>query len=291
MQRKNSSTKNQKITAKFGGSSLANAKCTLKVRDIILADANRKFIVVSAPGKDKHNEIKVTDMLYGVAACISRGIEWKFVWGKVARRYSSIIDDLKLSQKLKKLLQEVEDSIKKNPRKDFVVSRGEYIEAKIMTELLKVSGHRASFVDAVNIIFFDKSGVVSYDKTRKAIKKSCKGSGFFIIPGFYGIDTNRKVKTFSRGGSDVTGAIVAAAMETPVYENWTDVSGFYTADPNKVKTAQQIKNMTYKEAQALSLSGAHILHKKTVIYLLKGKITLVIKNTFRSSHHGTTIGN
>lgn len=289
----NMSTRNSKkeikITAKFGGSSLANAERILNVKNIILADAGRRFVVVSAPGKDNTSDEKVTDMLYKIARLISLKKSWGSEWEKVVFRFSNIISSLGLESRLSSLLPDVLNSIKKNPYTDFVVSRGEYMQARIITELLNSFRKKAYFIDASNVIFFNSNNLLDYEKTVKVIRKKCAGKGYFIIPGFYGKTVRGEIKTFTRGGSDITGALVACAMHTPLYENWTDVSGFFTADPRIVKGARTIKEMTYREARALSYAGATVLHEETMGHLIKEGISLVVRNTNEPAFPGTYI--
>lgn len=287
------STKNSKkeikITAKFGGSSLANAKRILNVKDIILADPGRRFVVVSAPGKDNSYLEKVTDMLYKIAKLSSAKSSFEKEWEKVAFRFSHIISSLGLENKLNSLLPDVLSSIKKNQYTDFIVSRGEYMQARIVAELLNSFKKKAHFIDASDIIFFNSNNLLDYERTIKAIRKKCIGRDYYIIPGFYGKRMDGKIKTFTRGGSDITGALVACALHAPLYENWTDVSGFYTADPRIVKEAKTIKEMSYREARALSYAGATVLHEETMAHLIKENISLVVRNTNEPKFPGTII--
>ena len=286
-EKKDSPNKKISITAKFGGSSLSNAKRILNVKDIILADSNRKFIVVSAPGKDDSHTIKVTDSLYALSDLVSKKLFWESAWKTIASRFYSLISELGLERELKNLLEEVEDSIKNNLYTDFIVSRGEYLSARIMAEVLKKNNPYARFIDSRELIFFNSSGALDYARTCRAIRKKCNAKGMFVIPGFYGTMKN-KIKIFSRGGSDITGALVACALHT-FYENWTDVSGFYTADPRKVPEARPIKQMTYREARALSYAGAAVLHEETAMHLVKEGISMAIRNTNKPDHPGTLI--
>jgi aspartate kinase len=277
------------ITAKFGGSSLSNKERILNVKDIILSNPRRRFVVVSAPGKDEQFTEKITDTLYKIAKLVSVKASFEKEWRKIVSRFSNIISSLGLESRLGNLLPEVLISIKINPYTDFIVSRGEYMQAKILAELLKSLGKNAFFIDAGDMIFFDSKGFLDYEKTQKAVNKKCSAKGIFIIPGFYGKTESGKIKTFTRGGSDITGALVACALKTPLYENWTDVSGFFTADPRIVKEAKTIKEMTYREARALSYAGATVLHEETVGHLIKGGITLVVRNTHHPKDPGTFI--
>lgn len=283
------SKKEIKITAKFGGSSLANGERVLNVKNIILSDRRRRFIVVSAPGKDEQSSQKITDILYEIAKLVSLKKSFEKEWNKIVLRFSNIISSLGLESHLSSLLGEVLSSIKKNSYTDFIVSRGEYMQARIMAELLKSLGHKANFIDAADIIIFNSKGFLDFEKTQKAVSKKCSLKEIYIIPGFYGKTTNGRIKTFTRGGSDITGALVACALNTPLYENWTDVSGFFTADPRIVKEAKTIKEMTYREARALSYAGAAVLHEETVGHLIKGGITLVVRNTNDPKDSGTFI--
>jgi len=277
------------VTAKFGGTSLATASQCIKVKDIILSSPLRKYIVVSAPGKAHAGDEKITDILINISNSIKENKDWKILWEKVTNRFLNIVSELGLSLSFENTLTEVETAIQLNPYHDYIVSRGEYLQAKVMTALFKTLGHSAEFIDAADCIFFNASGAIDYKRTSKAIQKSCNSKSYFIFPGFYGTDVHGKVRAFSRGGSDITGALVACALNTTVYENWTDVSGFYTADPRNVPNAHSIREMTYQEARALSYAGATVLHQETVAYLVKNGISVNIRNTNIPTDAGTAI--
>lgn len=282
-------TLTQNVTAKFGGTSLATAIQCLKVKDIILGSSVRKYIVVSAPGKAHLSDKKVTDILIHIHANIKAGKDWKDLWTKVITRFSNIIDGLGLTASFEMVFDDMESAINANPYYEYIVSRGEYLQAKIMTALLNDLGHNAIFIDAADCIAFNTSGAIDYSKTCKLVKGRYVPDAYLIFPGFYGTDPSGRIRIFSRGGSDITGALIACALNSAVYENWTDVSGFYTANPLDVPNARSIKEMTYQEARALSYAGASVLHQETVSYLVKNGISINIRNTNMPADTGTTI--
>ncbi|HAS78708.1 MAG TPA: aspartate kinase, partial [Ruminococcus sp.] len=211
---------------KFGGSSLADAGQFRKVAEIIKADPKRKYVVPSAPGKRFSNDIKVTDMLYSCYEISSKNGDISGQFSKIRDRYNGIIDDLGIDLSLDGEFAEIEQCLRGKAGRDYAASRGEYLNGIILAAYLGYD-----FIDAADVIFFDDNGTFMLDKTIDALRKRLADSENAVIPGFYGISLNGTIKTFSRGGSDVTGSIVARAVKAEIYENWTDVSGFLIADP------------------------------------------------------------
>lgn len=269
---------------KFGGTSMAGANVMTNVKDIIDLDKDRKFVVVSAPGKRFSKDIKVTDLLYAcfdeVVAC--GNCDQSFA--KIEERFLSIIKELGLDFDMASVLAETKRRIEEEKNADFTASRGEYLSARVMALLLN-----AKFIDCEDVVFFNEKGKLDGDKTYKAIAEAVKGCDKAVFPGFYGKGANGKVKTFSRGGSDITGAIVARAVNASVYENWTDVSGFLACDPRIVDSPKRIKTLSYKELRELSYMGANVLHSDSIFPVRKANIPIVIKNTFRPEDEGTAI--
>ena len=269
---------------KFGGSSLADANQFRKVADIIKADPERKFVVPSAPGKRYSDDIKVTDMLYSCYELSASGKSISEQFEKIKERYNGIISDLGIELSLQKEFDEIEYCLKAKSGRDYAASRGEYLNGIILANYLGFE-----FVDAAEVIFFDDNGAFMLDKTIEAIRERVKDLEHVVIPGFYGITLNGTIKTFSRGGSDVTGSIVARAVRAKIYENWTDVSGFLVADPRIVDNAKVIKTITYKELRELSYMGATVLHEDAIFPVRTAGIPINIRNTNDPSAEGTMI--
>lgn len=269
---------------KFGGSSLADANQFRKVADIIKADPERKFVVPSAPGKRYSDDIKVTDMLYSCYELSASGKSISEQFEKIKERYNGIISDLGIELSLQKEFDEIEYCLKAKSGRDYAASRGEYLNGIILANYLGFE-----FVDAAEVIFFDDNGAFMLDKTIEAIRERVKDLENVVIPGFYGITLNGTIKTFSRGGSDVTGSIVARAVRAKIYENWTDVSGFLVADPRIVDNAKVIKTITYKELRELSYMGATVLHEDAIFPVRTAGIPINIRNTNDPSAEGTMI--
>lgn len=269
---------------KFGGSSLADAKQFHKVREIIEADEKRKFVVVSAPGKRYKDDIKVTDLLLNCfeKAKAKQSIEEDF--SKIEQRFNDIIKDLKLDYSLQKDFDYIKLSIENHAGRDYIASRGEYLNAKIMAKFLN-----RSFIDAADGVFFNDDGSFNSEKTNKAMKALLLNEETAVIPGFYGSMPNGSIKTFSRGGSDITGSVVARAVEADLYENWTDVSGMLMADPNIVENPQPIKEITYRELRELSYMGATVMHEDAIFPVRIARIPINIRNTNRPQDDGTMI--
>ena len=269
---------------KFGGTSMADGNVINSVKKIIESDPCRKYIVVSAPGKRYSGDTKVTDLLYASFEELSVSGTCKNKFSAVRGRFASIVKELNLQFEINRLLDETQTEIDKQKNEDFTASRGEYLCARIVAEVLG-----AKFIDAKDVIFFKENGTLDGEKTYKAVGESVRGVNLAVFPGFYGSDTNGKVKTFSRGGSDITGAIIARAVNASVYENWTDVSGFLACDPKIVHNPKNIKSISYKELRELSYMGANVLHSDSIFPVRKANIPIQIKNTFRPEDEGTSI--
>ena len=273
-----------KKVVKFGGSSLASAKQFEKVGAIIKADEERKFVVPSAPGKRDSNDTKVTDMLYATYAYAEKGNDFTKALKAIEARYQEIIDGLGLSLSLKDEFAKIAENFKNKAGSDYAASRGEYLNGIIMANYL---GYE--FIDAAEEIFFDNDGNFLADKTDEILSARLENVERAVIPGFYGSKENGVVKTFSRGGSDVTGSIVAKAVRADVYENWTDVSGFLIADPRIVEKPKAIDTITYKELRELAYMGATVLHEDAIFPVRKAGIPINIKNTNAPKDPGTWI--
>ncbi|MDE7086707.1 MAG: aspartate kinase [Clostridia bacterium] len=269
---------------KFGGTSMADGIAMQAVKKIIESEECRKYVVVSAPGKRFNGDIKVTDLLYACYDEIEEKGSCKAAFAKVRARFESIVKELNINMDIASVLDETEKRLDEEKSKDFTASRGEYLSARIMATLLG-----AKFIDSEDVVFFKENGQLDDDKTYKAISAAVKGAAKAVFPGFYGKDVKGKVKTFSRGGSDISGAIVARAVNASVYENWTDVSGFLACDPRIVDSPKRIKNLSYKELRELSYMGANVLHSESIFPVRKANIPIVIKNTFRPEDEGTAI--
>ena len=268
--------------AKFGGSSLADAIQLKKVKDIIFADEARKYIVVSAPGKGVNNNHKVTDLLAMCHQLSDHDLNFNEVYKIIEDVYKNIVDDLSLGIDIDTILANVKEEIASGASYDFVVSRGEFMSAQVLASFIGYD-----FVDAKDLIVFT-DGVLDLARSEENIKNTLSKHEKAVIPGFYGQE-NGKVKTFSRGGSDVTGSVIAAAMDAEMYENFTDVSGFLVADPRIVKNPAPIGAITYKELRELSYMGANVLHEEAIFPLRDKNIPINIKNTNAPDKAGTLI--
>jgi len=269
--------------AKFGGSSMADAVQYRKVRDIILADPGRRVVIVSAAGKSAAENHKITDLLYLCHAHIRYGMDCTPVFDMIKNRYLQIVTDLGLSIDLEPEFAELKQRLdKKKITEDELVSRGEYFSAKLMAACLGFD-----FVDAADWVVFKMDGTVDQEVSYEKLKALVHGG--VVIPGFYGVMPDGAIKTFTRGGSDITGALAAAALDADVYENWTDVSGILMADPRIVDDPQPIKEVTYDELRELSYSGAQVLHELTIFPVREKGIPLNIRNTNAPEDPGTMI--
>ena len=272
------------IVTKFGGSSLADASQFRKVKDIILSNGGRKIVVPSAPGKRNPKDFKVTDLLYLCHAHIESSIPLDDVFNLISNRYKDIVSDLNLDLDIDYYLDKIKSDLENGASKDYAASRGEYLNGIILANYLDFE-----FIDAKDVILFNKYGCIDTDATYKALKKVLIDGKKAVIPGFYGSDPTGNIITFSRGGSDVTGALVAASINADLYENWTDVSGFLMADPRIVKNPMQIRKITYRELRELSYMGASVLHEESIFPVRNAGITINIKNTNIPTDPGTLI--
>ena len=273
-----------KKVVKFGGSSLANAKQFKKVADIIKADKSRRYVVPSAPGKRNDKDEKVTDMLYACYDAVAEGRSYKKILDKIKERYNEIIDGLDLNLNLDHEFDKIEENFLAKAGRDYAASRGEYLNGIVMANYL---GYE--FIDAAEVIFFDDNGNFEADTTDKELSERLEHVERAVIPGFYGSRHDGTVKTFSRGGSDVTGSIVAKAIHADMYENWTDVSGFLIADPRIIKNPKAIDVITYRELRELSYMGATVLHEDAIFPVRREGIPINIRNTNAPEDKGTLI--
>ncbi len=273
-----------KKIVKFGGSSLADARQFEKVGKIIRSDSNRRYVVPSAPGKRFEGDTKVTDMLLEAHRIATEGGDLHRQLMDIQARYQEIIDQLKLTISLDEDFEGIERTLKEDPSLDFAASRGEHLNGKLMANYLGYD-----FIEPAENIFFDQDGLLDMDKTEKALGKTLEAVERAVIPGFYGCGFDGKVKTFSRGGSDVTGSIVAAVAGVDVYENWTDVSGFMVADPRIIHNPVSIDTLTYRELRELSYMGASVLHEDAIFPVRSKGIPINIKNTNAPDAEGTWI--
>lgn len=273
-----------KKVVKFGGSSLASAKQFKKVGDIIRGDKSRRFVIPSAPGKRNDKDEKVTDMLYQCYHAAAEGKSYKKILEKIQERYNEIIEGLGLNLNLDYEFAVIEENFLKKAGQDYAASRGEYLNGMIMAEYL---GYE--FIDAAEVIFFDNNGNFEPEITDKELGERLEHVERAVIPGFYGSKEDGTIKTFSRGGSDVTGSIVAKAIHADLYENWTDVSGFLVADPRIIKNPEVIETITYRELRELAYMGASVLHEDAIFPVRKEGIPINIRNTNKPEDKGTLI--
>ena len=273
-----------KKVVKFGGSSLASAKQFKKVKAIITADKTRCFVVPSAPGKRNSNDIKVTDLLYQCYEAASTGQSYKKILEQIQNRFNEIIDGLGLDLNLDFEFKKIEENFLDKAGRCYAASRGEYLNGIIMSHYLGFP-----FVDAADVICFDEHGNFLAEETNETLKAHLESMKHAVIPGFYGAKPDGTIVTFSRGGSDVTGSLVARALLADMYENWTDVSGFLVADPRIVKDPAQIGTITYRELRELSYMGAGVLHEDAIFPVRKEGIPINIKNTNAPEDPGTMI--
>ena len=274
----------KKIVTKFGGSSLADAGQFAKVKRILALDPARRYVVPSAPGRRFKEDEKVTDLLYRCHELAARGEDYQETFDKIAARYMDIAEELGLSLDLGAVLDEVDDRIGAGASADWCASRGEYLGGMLLADYL---GWR--FFDPAKGILFDETGRFDAERTQVVLSEALADGEPTVVPGFFGSKPNGEVHTFSRGGSDVTGAIVARAVGADMYENWTDVSGFLMADPRVVENPREIRSITYKELRELSYMGASVLHEDAMFPVHKAGIPTNIRNTNLPEHPGTLI--
>lgn len=283
-----------KKVVKFGGTSLANATQIKKVANILNADKDRNIIIVSAPGKRDSGDTKITDLLISLYEKINNEKEVNSIFSTIKDRYVKIIEELNIDNSFKSEFIEELDKIleisKTKQTKDFLASRGEYLNAKIIAKFLD-----AHFLDAQNLIIFKSNKKLNYELTYENLKREIENlikvdsSKKIVIPGFYGSFENGEIVTFSRGGSDITGSLVARAISASLYENWTDVSGVLFTDPRIVKNPSPIEYITYTELRELSYMGASVLHEDAIHPVSKIGIPINILNTNSPSDKGTMI--
>ena len=270
--------------AKFGGSSLSDGAQFAKVKNIIEQDSDRRVVVVSAPGRRSSDDNKVTDLLYLVKAHIKYDVSYDSIFEMIEQRYMDIRSECDLSLDLDQEFEIIRSKLDKNISMDYLASRGEFLNAKLMAEYL---GYQ--FVDSADLISFKYNGDVDMEKTEQNFKEIFDVYNKIVIPGFYGSLPNGDIKVFSRGGSDVSGAIAAASLDADVYENWTDVSGILMVDPRIVENPKSIARVTYAELRELSYMGAAVLHEDTVFPVRAKDIPLNIRNTNEPDNPGTII--
>ena len=273
-----------KKVVKFGGSSLASAEQFKKVGNIIRAEESRRYVVPSAPGKRFSADTKVTDMLYGCYAAAENGEDFTEKLAAIKDRYQEIIDGLGLKFSLDEDFEVIRKNFSEKAGSNYAASRGEFLNGKIMAAYLGFE-----FIDATEVVRFDENGDFQSEITNEIMSARLEKAKNAVIPGFYGATEEGRVVTFSRGGSDITGSLVARAVNADLYENWTDVSGFLIADPRIVKGSKSIETITYKELRELSYMGASVLHEDAIFPVRRAGIPINIRNTNRPEDPGTMI--
>ncbi|MBQ3403365.1 MAG: aspartate kinase [Synergistaceae bacterium] len=273
-----------KKVVKFGGSSLADAGQFMKAGAIVRSDESRVYVVPSAPGKRNSSDIKITDLLYECYELAVKGQNFYEPFLAVKDRYNEIIQGLSLNLSLSEAFDAIEDKLLHDPEKDYTASRGEYLNGLIMAEYLG-----CEFIDAADVIFFDASGSFDAGMTYPVLSARLEEAGRAVVPGFYGLGKDGKIRTFSRGGSDITGSIVASACKAGVYENWTDVSGLLMADPHIIPGPALISSITYRELRELAYMGASVMHEDAIFPVKNAGIPINIRNTNSPQDPGTWI--
>ena len=269
--------------AKFGGTSLADASAFRRVMDIVLSDPSRRYVVPSAPGKRFSDDVKITDMLYQCYKLAQRKESYIEVFDKIAERFLGIVRDLGLDFDISPMLDETCQMIA-SASPDYAASRGEYFSGLILSRLLGWD-----FIDPADVFKFDRQGHFASEWSNQLLAERLEKHERAVVPGFYGSLPNGEIKTFSRGGSDISGAVVARAASADLYENWTDVSGFLMADPRIIENPKPIDRLTYRELRELSYMGATVLHEDSIFPVRKAGIPTNIRNTFHPEHPGTMI--
>ncbi len=269
---------------KFGGSSLATAEQFEKVGEIIRSDPDRRYVVPSAPGKRFDGDMKVTDLLYACYDLAEAGKSFERPMREIRERFEAIADGIGVKLPLEDEFALIEESLSTKPDRDYTASRGEYLNGKIMAAYLDFE-----FVDAADVIRFDENGEFDADVTKQLMEDRAAELPNAVIPGFYGSHEDGRIQTFSRGGSDVTGSIVAWALKADLYENWTDVSGFLVSDPRIVEDPEIVDMITYRELRELSYMGATVLHEEAIFPVRKAGIPINIRNTNHPEEPGTMI--
>lgn len=273
----------QKVV-KFGGSSLANASQFKKVKNIVESDSSRNIVVVSALGKRTKEDHKITDLLYLTAAHLKYNVDAMSVFNIVKERYYEVKKELELDVDLDEEFKKIESNFSKNIDEEYLVSRGEFLAAKLMANYL---GYQ--FVDAQDVIAFNYDGTVNDKLINEKVKEVLTKNKKIVVPGFYGAYPDGNIHLLSRGGSDVTGSILARSSAADIYENWTDVSGFLVTDPRIVNNPKQIKEISYEELRELSYMGANVLHEDTIFPVQELEIPINIRNTNKPNDEGTII--
>ncbi|MBR6826509.1 MAG: aspartate kinase [Oscillospiraceae bacterium] len=268
---------------KFGGTSMADANQYKKIKDIVFSDPTRRVIVVSAAGKRFPKDNKITDLLYLCHAHLQYGVSYETIFDMIRERYVSIRDELGLSRRIEAELEILRDKMDRGISQEELVSRGEYLSAILMADYLGFP-----FVDAADWLYFRNDGTIDQVRSYSTLRNIVR-DGRAVIPGFYGLMPDGKIRTLTRGGSDITGALAAAALDADVYENWTDVPGILMADPTIVETPRTIERATYSELRQLSYSGAKVLHEMTVFPVRDKNIPLNIRNTNDPENPGTMV--
>lgn len=269
---------------KFGGSSLADAKQFEKVKKIVSCDDARRFVVVSAAGRRHKDDNKITDLLYLCHAHLKYSVSCDPIFQMIEERFLAIKRDLNLSYPIEKDLSYLKSALRKNIPLDYLVSRGEFLTAKLMAEYLGYT-----FLDAKDFIYFSYDGQIDFIKTQEMMEHHLAKHDHFVIPGFYGAMPDGQVRIMARGGSDITGAIAAKVVNADVYENWTDVSGILMADPRIVENPKRIDKITYSELRELSYMGANVLHEDAIFPVKEKNIPINIRNTNEPDNPGTLI--
>jgi aspartate kinase len=268
---------------KFGGSSLCDAAAFQKVKNIVLMDDTRKYVVPSAPGKRYPGDEKITDLLYLCAAQAAQGLDFDVAWQQIYDRYTAIERELALKTDIAGELNAIKKNIENGASTDYTASRGEYLNGLLLADYLGFA-----FYDAAELICFHSDGTYD-DETTQNWTQQLSSQVNVVVPGFYGRKRDGSIKTFSRGGSDITGAIVARAVQADVYENWTDVSGFLMADPRIVENPKVIQTVTYSELRELSYMGATVLHEDSIFPVRRAHIPINVRNTNRPEDEGTMV--
>lgn len=271
---------------KFGGSSVADSNQFRKIKNIILEDESRRLVVVSAGGKRSNDDNKITDLLYLCYAHIKYSISCDSLFSTIEDRYRDIKKELNLNTDLESEFEIIRKNLKKGISKGYLISRGEYLTAKLMADYL---GYE--FIDSADIVIFDFNGKINKEKTNEAVKEYLEKFPRAVIPGFYGALPNKEIQLFSRGGSDITGSLIANAVNADIYENWTDVSGILVTDPRIVENPEQISILTYTELRELAYMGANVIHPDAVSPIKESNIPLNIRNTNIPENPGTIIVN
>jgi len=274
----------QTKVVKFGGSSLANGEQFAKVKNIIMADPARRYVIPSAPGKRFGGDTKVTDMLYECYNASAKGENIDEIFSKIQARYDEIIADLSLSISLEEEYTHIKWAITHHAGRDYAASRGEYLNGILMAAYLGYD-----FIDPAAYVWFSDNGTFDAETTNKLLSRELANHTHAVIPGFYGSMPNGTIRTFSRGGSDITGSIVARAVKADIYENWTDVNGFLMADPRIVENPKGIEIITYRELRELSYMGAGVLHEDAIFPVRHAGIPVNIRNTNNPADNGTMI--